>query len=260
MRICDGRTKERKRNFSYLAVMAKRKCGSGISHFWQLKQSVSGEAELQIFYSQGRAEVRKQNFTSLEVPAEMKCGSGPSHLWKSWSKKCRSGTWDLSKSWQNRSLESRISHICQSRQSGSVEAKLQTFRSPGRAKERKLNFKSLAIEAGRKCRSGTSHLRKNWQSRSAERNSCHILRSQDKVEMRKRNFTSLVVNAVWKRNFGSLAVTTERKCRSGTSDLWLSSQDGSAEAELYIFDWPLSCWLSLPVLANNSTDCYNCHS
>ena len=68
--------------------MAERKCGSGISHFWQLKQSVSGEAELQIFDSQGRAEVRKRNFTSLEVPAEMKCGSGPSHLWKSWSKKC----------------------------------------------------------------------------------------------------------------------------------------------------------------------------
>ena len=64
-----------------------------------LKQSISGEAELQIFDSQGRAEVRKWNFTSLEVPAEMKCGGGLSHLWKSWSKKCGSGTWDLSKSY-----------------------------------------------------------------------------------------------------------------------------------------------------------------
>ena len=171
--------------------MAERKCGSGISHFWQLKQSVSGEAELQIFDSQGRAEVRKRNFTSLEVPAEMKCGSGPSHLWKSWSKKCGSGTWDLSKSWQNRSLEIRISQLCQSRQSESVEAKLQTFRCPGRAEVRKLNFISLAAKAGRKCRSGTSHLRKNWQSRSAERNCV----------------TSWVVKAEW-------------RCGSGISHHW----------------------------------------
>ena len=53
----DGRTKERKQNFSYLAIMAERKCGSGISYFWPSNQSVSGEAELQIFDSQGRAEV-----------------------------------------------------------------------------------------------------------------------------------------------------------------------------------------------------------
>ena len=198
--------------------MAKRKCGCGISQFWQLKQSVSGK-ELQTCDSQGRAGVRKRNFTSLEVPAEMKCGSGPSHLWKSWSNKCGSGTWDLSKSWQNRSLESRISYRCQSRQSGSVEAKLQIYRSPGRAEVRQLNFISLAVKAGRKCRSGTSHLRENWQSRSAERNSFHIMGSQGRVEMRMRNFTSLVVKAVWKRNFRSLAVTTERRCGSGTSDL-----------------------------------------
>ena len=137
--------------------MAERKCGSGISHFWQLKQG--GEAELQIFSdSQGRADVRKRNLTSLEVPAEMKCGSGPSHLWKSWSKKCGSGTWDLSKSWQNRSLENRISYLCQSRQSGRVEAKLQTFRSPGRTEVRKLNFISF--------------------------------RSQGRTQVQKRNFTS----------------------------------------------------------------------
>ena len=156
--------------------------------------------------------MRKRNFTSLEVPAEMKCGSGPSHLWKSWSNKCGSGNLDLSKSWQNRSLESRISHLCQSRQSGSVEAKLQTFRSPGRAEGRKLNFVSLAVKVRRK----------NWQSRSAERNSCHIMCSQGRAEMRKRNFTSLVVKTVWKRNgshhrrevrkrnFRSLAVKTKR--------------------------------------------------
>ena len=118
---------------------------------------------------------------------------------------------------EHSSLESRISHLCQSKQSGSVEAKRQNFRSPGRVEVRKLNFISLAVKAGRKCRSGTSHLQKNWQSRSAEGNSCHIMNSQGRAEMRKRNFTSLVVKAVWKRNFRSLAVTTERKCGSGTS-------------------------------------------
>ena len=192
--------------------MAERECG--ISHFGQLKQSVSGKAELQIFDSQGKAEVWKRNFTSLEVPAEMKCGSGPSHLWKSWSNKCVSGIWDLSKSWQNRSLESQTSHLCQSRQSRSVEAKLQTFRSLGRDEVRKLNFISLAVKVGVKCGSGTSHLWKNWQSRSAERNSCHIMGSEGRAEIRKRNFTPLVVKAVWKRNFRSLAINAERMCGS----------------------------------------------
>ena len=105
------------------------------------------------------------------------------------------------------------------KQSGSVEAKLQTFRSPGRAEVRTLNVISLAVKAGRKCRSGTSHLRKNWQSRNAKRNSCHIMGSQGRAEMRKWNFTSLVVNAVWKRDVRSLAVNAERKCGNGTSDL-----------------------------------------
>ena len=91
---------------------------------------------------------------------------------------------------QNRSLESRISHLCQSRQSGNVEAKLQTFRCPGRAEVRKLNFISLALKAGRKCRSGTSHLRKYWQSRSAECNSCHIIGSQGSVEAQLQIFSS----------------------------------------------------------------------
>ena len=62
------------------------------SHFWQLEQSVSGEAERHIFDSQGGAEVRKRNFTSLEVPAKMKCRSGPSHRLTSWWNKYGSGT------------------------------------------------------------------------------------------------------------------------------------------------------------------------
>ena len=83
----------RKRNFTYLAVKAERKCGSGTSHFWQSMQNNSAdvdlqifggkdraEAELQIFGSQGRAEVRKRNIRSLAVKAEQKCGSGISDL------------------------------------------------------------------------------------------------------------------------------------------------------------------------------------
>ena len=84
---------------------------------------------------------------------------------------------------------------------------------------RRLNLKSLAVKAGRKCGSGTSHLWKNWQSRSAERNSCHIMGSQCRTEMGKRKFTSLVVKGVWKRNLRPLAFNAERKCGSGTSDL-----------------------------------------
>ena len=71
--------------------------------------------------------------------------------------------------------------------------KLQTFKSPDRAEVRKLNFRSLAAKAGRKCGSGTSHRTKNWQSRSAERNSCHIIGSQDKMEVREQNFRSEAV-------------------------------------------------------------------
>ena len=67
----------------------------------------------------------------------------------------------------------------------------------------------------------------------------HIIGSQGRAEMRKRNFTSLVVKAVWKRNFRSLAVTTERKCGSGTSDFKQSRQNGNAGAELQIFGSPV---------------------
>ena len=79
-------------------------------------------------------------------------------------------------------MESGTSELWPSRLSGSTEAELQTFRSPGRAGVRKLNFRSLAVKAGWKCGSGTSHLWKNCQSRSAERNSCHIIGSQGRAE------------------------------------------------------------------------------
>ena len=43
---------------------------------------------------------------------------------------------------------------------GTEEAEVQLFGSHGRAEVRKLNFISSAVKAGRKCKSGTSHLRK----------------------------------------------------------------------------------------------------
>ena len=70
----------RKRNFTFLAVKAERKCGSGTSHFWQSMQNESADVELQIVGSQGRAEMRKRNIRSLAVKAEQKCGSGISDL------------------------------------------------------------------------------------------------------------------------------------------------------------------------------------
>ena len=54
----------RKRNFTFLAVNAERKCGRGTSDFG----------------SQGRAEMQKRNIRSLAVKAEHKCGSGISDL------------------------------------------------------------------------------------------------------------------------------------------------------------------------------------
>ena len=115
----------RKQNFTYLAVKAERKCGSGTSHFWQSMQNKSAnvelqifgskdraEAELQIFGSQGRAEVRKRNIRYLAVKAEQKCGSG-------------------------------ISDLYPSRQSGSAKVVLQIFDSPVKLGVRKQILTSL---------------------------------------------------------------------------------------------------------------------
>ena len=81
---------------------------------------------------------------------------------------------------------------------------------------RKLNFISLAVKAGR---SAEAELHIFGRIGRAERNLCHIMGSQGRAEMLKRNFTLLVVKAVWKRYFRSLAVTTEQKCGSETSHL-----------------------------------------
>ena len=63
----------RKRNFTFLAVNAERKCGRGTSDLCQSRQSGNVEAEHQVFGSQGRAEVWKRNFRSLAVKTERKC-------------------------------------------------------------------------------------------------------------------------------------------------------------------------------------------
>ena len=75
-----SRAEAREQNFTYLAVKAERKCGSGTSYFWQSMQNESADGELQIFGSQGRVEMRNRNIRSLAVKAEQKCGSGISDI------------------------------------------------------------------------------------------------------------------------------------------------------------------------------------
>ena len=161
-------------NYRSFAVKAEGKCGGGATHIWQWRQSVSGEADLQIFGSQDWTKVQKRNCKSLAVQAEMKCGSGTSHLWKSWQNKCGKRNFRSLPVKTDRKCGSRTSHIWQSRQSGSAEAELhifwqsvqnesadvelQIFGSQGRAEMRKRNIRSLAIKAEQKCGSGISDL------------------------------------------------------------------------------------------------------
>ena len=46
-----GRAEVRKRNFTFLAVNAERKCGRGTSDLWQSRQSGNAEAKHQVFGS-----------------------------------------------------------------------------------------------------------------------------------------------------------------------------------------------------------------
>ena len=192
----------------FFCSQCRREVWSGTSHIWQWRQSVSGEADLQIFGSQDWAKLQKRNCKSLKVQAGMKCGSETSHLWKSWQNKCGR----------------------------------RNFRSlPVKAEQKRgirtLHF--LAVNAKRKCRRATSDLWQSRQSGNAEAEH-QVFGSQGRAE-------------VWKRNFRSLAVKTERKCSQA---FWQSSQVGGAEADLNSFNRPISYWLSLPMLKNNSADCY----
>ena len=116
-------------------------------------------------------QMREAVFRSLPVKAERKCGSRTSHIW-------------------------------QSRQSESAEAELHIFGSQCRTKVRTWKFKSLAVKTERK-RNFRSLAVKAGRSAEAEH---QIFGSQGEAE-------------VWERNFRSLAVKTERKCGSSTADL-----------------------------------------
>ena len=134
--------------------------------------------------------------------------------------KCRNGTSHLWKSWQNK---------CGKR-----------------------NFRSLPVKAERKGGSRTSHI---WQSRQCGRGTSDLWQSRQSgnTEAEQHVFGSQGRAEVWKRNFRSLAVKTEQKC---SQTLWQSSQVERVEADLNSFDRPISYWLSLPMLKNNSTDYY----
>ena len=130
-----GRAEVRKRVFTSLGMKAEQKCGSGTSdlwrsrqsrnaeELWKWRQSISEEAELQIFDSQGR---------------KWKYGSGTSHLWKSRQK------WNA---------EAELHTIRSPGRSSAVE--LEIFQSHGRAKCGKRNLRSLPVKVELKCGSGT---------------------------------------------------------------------------------------------------------
>ena len=169
-------------NYRSFAIKAEGKCGGGTTHIWQWRQSVSGEADLQIFGSQDFAKVQTRNCKSLEVQAEMKCGSGTSHFGSPGRDEMRKRNFTFWKSWQNKCGKRNF-----------------------RAEVREQNFTYLAVKAERKCGSGTSHFWQSMQNESADVE-LQIFGSQDRAEMRKRNIRSL-------------AVKTEQKCGSGISDL-----------------------------------------
>ena len=157
------------------------------------RQSVSGEADLQIFGSQHWAKVQKRNCKSLEVQAEMKCGSGTSHLWICWQNKCGKRNFRSLLVKTERKCGSRTSNIWQSKQSGSGEAELQIFGSQCRTKVRTWNFRSLPVKTERKCGSGTSGLWQLRQSRSVEVE-FEIFSRQDRAEWQS---STLTVQSSW---------------------------------------------------------------
>ena len=135
------------------------------------------------------------------------------------------------------------------------KVELPIFARQGRAEVRKQNFTYLAVKAERKCESGTSHIWQSMQNESADAE-LWIFGSKDRAEaeVRKRTRNFLIFGSqgraeVCKRNFRSLAVKTEQKCGSSIAVLWQSSQVGRAEADLNIFDRPISYWQSQYALA-----------
>ena len=222
--------------FTSLGMKADLKCET--TDVLQSMQKGSVDVEHPMFGNEGRVLV-KPIFRSMAVKTERKCRSETANLWKSrqwWNAEAEHHIFG---SPGRPSAESGTSDLCQSRQSGSAGAELHIFGSKGRAKVRKRNITFLAVNAERKCGRGTSDLWQSRQSGNAEAEH-QVFGSQGRAE-------------VWERNFRSLAVKTEWKCSQA---LWQSSQVGRAEADLNSFDRPISYWLSLLMLTNNSTDCY----
>ena len=219
--------------FKSLGMKADLKCET--TDLLQLMQKGSVEAEFPMFGNEGRVLVEKPIFRSLAVKTERKCRGETANLWKSRQRWNAEAELHIFGSPGITSAESGTSDLCQSRQSGSAGAELYIFGSKGRAEVRKRNFTFLAVNAERKCGRGTSDLCQSRQSGNAEAEH-QIFGSQGRAE-------------VW--NFRSLC-----QDRAEVQASWQSSQVGRAEADLNSFDRPISYWLSLPMLKNNSTDCY----
>ena len=203
----------------------------------QSRQKGSAEAELPIFGNEGRVLVEKPIFRSLAVKIERKCRSEIANLWKSRQRWNAEAELHIYGSPGRTSAESGTSDLCQSKQSG-------------RAEVRKQNFTYLAVKAERKCGSGTSYFWQSMQNEGADVE-LQIFGSKDRMEAELQFWQSRQSGSaeaehqvfgsqgraeVWKRNFRSLAVKTERKCGSSTADLWQSNQVGRAEVDLNIFD------------------------
>ena len=94
------------------------------------------------------------------------------------------------------------------------KAELQIFASQGRAEAREQNFTYLAVKAERKCGSETSHFLAVNAERKCGRGTSDLWQSRQSgnAEAEHKVFGSQGRAEVWKRNFRSLAVKTERKC------------------------------------------------
>ena len=181
------------------------------------RQKGSAEAELPIFGNEGRVLVVKPIFRSLSVKTERKCRSETANLWKPRQRRNAEAELHDFGSPGRTSAESGTTDFCQSRQCGSTEAELHIFGSQGRAGPER-NFTFLAVNAERKRGRGTSDL---WQLRQSGSGTSDLWQSRQSgsAEAEHQVFGSQGKTEVWKRNFSSLVVKTERKCGSSTADL-----------------------------------------
>ena len=126
-------------------------------------------------------------------------------------------------------LKCETTDFLQSRQKGSAEAELPIFGNEGKVLMEKPIFRSLAVKIEQKCRSETANLWKSRQRWNADEE-LHIFGSPGRTsaETELQICASQVRAEVREQNFAYLAVKAE----------------------------PISYWLSLPMLKNNSTDCY----